>query len=187
MKADFDNIQASAIGLAASGGHIALLEDELEGKIRIRADCLHLSRDIVQLLIADASQVEGLDQIGIKMRLYRSPNARNVRGIFQFSADTEVDLMNELLNTIIRDLQLGAPPQLFSYQDLSSRFQVSDGKVETDFPLLEIRNLKMVTTDLLDLEGDIRLHLGRKWQKLPGEELRLRDLVYFFQRFLAPN
>jgi hypothetical protein len=158
-----ENLQAGAIGLDSISGHLPFLEHELDGDISLRTEGWPLTM--------------GGASFGLDLRTA----ARNgsLPGTFQFGSGTSVKTMNEILDKAVRDLQLRVPPSSLSFRNFALRLHVDKGKVRTDRPWLTIEGLRIVSSENVNLEGNIRLHGARN-----GETVDLRGLLEDFQ--LAP-
>ena len=187
VKLILEGMQAGAVGFASPSGHIPLLEDKIEGEITFATDRVQLSREALHTLLADAMRAEQLDQVKVEVRLRRAPSARLSSGVVQLSSDTQINLMNKLLNRIIRKVQLKAPPQILSYRNFAFWFQAKNGKVQTEFPLLELEGLKVFSGRALDVESDISLYWGRKKRGFSGQKFPFRSLVFFLLQNLRPD
>jgi hypothetical protein len=158
-----ENLQAGAIGLDSNSGHLPFLEHELDGDISLRTEGWPLT-------IAGASF--GLD-------LRTAGRNGSLPGTFQFGSGTSVKTLNGILDKVIRDLQFAVPPSSFSFRNFALSLNVDRGKVRTDGPWLTIEGLRIVSSENVNLEGNIRLHGARN-----GETVDLRGLLEDFR--LAP-
>jgi hypothetical protein len=102
----------------------------------------------------------------------RTPEAASLPGIFQSSSEVEINLLNEVLNRIAKDLRLSAPPRALVYRNLSFDFDVDHGQVRTNADLLKIGGLELFSSDFVDVTGEIRAHAGRY-----GERIMLSDVM----------
>jgi hypothetical protein len=187
VKLILEGMQAGAVGLASPSGHIPFLEDEIEGEITVDTDGVQLNREALRTLLADAMRAEQLDQVNVEVKLRHAPRAQSSSGVVQLSSDTQINLMNKLLNKIIRRVQLRASPQVMSYRNFAFCFQAMNGKVQTKCPLLELEGLKIFSGRALDVESDISLYWGRKKRGFSGEKYSFRNLVYFLLQNLRPG
>jgi hypothetical protein len=172
LNLDFKSIQAGALRMAMGGAHSAIVEDELDGKTFLRLDGLTLDRNSLAALLAGKSAPDELEKIGMSFHLFRSPEAANLPAVLQASSDLQVNLVNEVLNSIAKDLQLSAPPRALTYRDFDLKFEVDRGRVRTDSEIIRIGGLQILSTDLVDIAGAVRAHLGR-----PGDRILLKDMI----------
>jgi hypothetical protein len=169
------NLQAAAVGLDSEHGHVPVVEDELDADIAVRSDDLLLDRHSIDLLAAYTTPA-GLDRLSLSLALRKSARSRSIPGVFQLSTGTRLNTLNELLNTLGRDLQLMVPPRTMLYRNLDINFLVDKGTVVTERPWLKLEGLQIFSSPNLALESNIRLYGGRN-----GDTLHLRDWLDFFR------
>jgi hypothetical protein len=172
LNIDLKGIQMGAVGTTRGGGHSALVEDELDGKTSVRLDGLTLDRNTVAALLAGKPAPDELRKIGMSVHLFRSPETANLPAVLQASTDVEVNLANDLLNSIVKGLRLSAPPRALTYRDFDLKFEVDRGLVRSDREILRLGGLQILSTDSVEITGEVRTHLGR-----PGERILLRDMI----------
>jgi hypothetical protein len=172
LKLDLNNIQAGAIGSTMSGEHSAFVEDELDGRISLRVDGLAMDRTTLPALRAGHFSAMDLEKLGMSVHLFRSKEAANLPGVLQASSDVQINLVNQLLNQIVKDLRLPAPPRAMTYQNLALDFDVDRGRVLNDGVVFTLGGIQLFSSNVVDVKGDVRAHLGR-----PGERIMLGNLV----------
>jgi hypothetical protein len=154
------NIQAGAIGLESGSGHLPFLEHELDGDISLRTEGWPFT----------------LDGANFSLDFRSSARNQGLPGILQMRSGTSVSTLNQVLDKIIRDLQLRVPPSAFSFRNVALRFAADNGKLRTDKPWLELDGLRVFSSDDLSIDANIRLHGARN-----GETVDLRGLLRDFQ------
>ena len=172
LHLDLKNIQAGAIATTMNGAHSAILEDELDGSMSLHLDGVTMDRNTLPALLAGRMTAEELGKVGMSAHLFRSPEAANLPGVLQASSDVQINLVNEVLNQIVKDLRLPAPPRALTYSNLALDFDVERGMVRTNHELLKLGGLQVFSSNFVDVNGEIRAHLGR-----PGERIMLGDLM----------
>ena len=172
LNLDLRNIHAGALGTTMSGSHSAILEDSLDGRISVRLDGLTMDRNTLPALLDGKVGADELEKIGVSVHMFRSPELTNVPGVLQATSEVQVNLVNEVLNQILKDLRLPAPPRAMTYSDLSLNFEVDRGLVRTNREVLKLGGLKIFSSNFVDVVGEVRAHLGR-----PGERILLGDLM----------
>jgi hypothetical protein len=148
------------------------VEDELDGKVALRLDGLTMDRGSLPALLDGTIRASQLEKVGMSVHLFRSPEGANLRGVLQASSDVEIDLVNEVLNRIVRDTRLPAPPQAMSYSSFTFDFDVDRGIVRTDREVLNVGGLQLFTSNFFDVPGQVRAHVGR-----PGERILLGSVL----------
>jgi hypothetical protein len=113
-----------------------------------------------------------LEKLGMSVHLFRSKVAANLPGVLQASSDVQINLVNQLLNQIVKDLRLPAPPRAMTYQNLALDFDVDRGRVLNDGVVFTLGGIQLFSSNVVDVKGDVRAHLGR-----PGERIMLGNLV----------
>jgi hypothetical protein len=174
------DLQAGAVRL----GHAQapLLDDMLAGHVALQTDRLLLDREFLPRALSNPAAVTELDKIGLNLNLH-STGPRP--GVLQFETQTDLRLSNELLNAIVAQFQMQAPPRAVRYRDLAFRFQVSGGEVQTKPLLLDLKGVEVPNLVPIPVDGEIRVHWGRQRPGFAGSPLRLRNLLGFLQRTLA--
>jgi hypothetical protein len=164
------NIQASAIGIDYGTGHSAIVEDEMDGDISMRTDKWPVDRDSLSQL--RALQPSNLDKVSLAVDFRKTARSKSTPGVLQLSSDAQVNVLNDILNRIIRDLQLAVPPRSASYGNFVLNFHVENGRVATKSPWLVVDGIQIFSSPFLDLDSTVRLHGSRN-----GEALELRDVL----------
>ncbi len=178
LTIDLKNIQAAALEAMRGGSYSAIVEDELDGRIFLRFDGLTVDRDMPAVLLAGKAAPDELRKIGMSVHMFRSPEAVNTSGVLQASSDLRLNLVNDVLNGLVKGLRISGPPRALTYRDLDMKFEVVGGQVRTDGDILRLDGLQIFTADLLDVDGKVRAHLGR-----PGERVLLRDMIEMLSVF----
>jgi hypothetical protein len=173
--------QAGAFGLAGPFGHVALIEDTLSGLATARVRGFHARRNLLPILITDASRVIALDQVDFGLNLASAREAQGGAGVLQFSTQLRLHPYNELLRKIVEGVRIDSPPQGLRYDDLAFQFAVKNGLVETGVPVLGLRGVQIDGMTLARAGADINV----RWGYSPEEKVRLRNLIYMLQRSLA--
>jgi len=168
------NIQAGAMGLDIDDAHVPLIEDELDVDLTARSDGLPLTRDAIARAAAFETPA-GLDRISLALQMHKSARSQAVPGVLQLSIGTQLDTLNRILNTIVRDLQMRAPPQTMLYRSIDVDVRVDRGRVATDTPWVTLDGVRIFSDSHLALDGTVRLHGGRN-----GDSLTLDDLLALF-------
>ena len=178
------NFQAAGAGLSVGGTHIPLIEDQWDGQVAFRTDGFRLDQQLFDLLGQRWDEIRQLDRVNLEIAIQRSKPVFSFPGVVQISTDFELQLLNPILNQIVRNLRLSGPPAAILYQDLHFNFNVSDGRISCANPLLDLQGLRFYSSDKLELDGNLRVHWG--WQKNASveESLTLRDLAAFARRNL---
>ena len=158
--------------MAMGSGHAAIVEDELDGTTVVRLDGLMLDRNTLAALRAGKPDPDELRKIGMSVHLFRSPGAANLPAVLQASTDVTVNLANEVLNSIVNGLRLSGPPRALAYRDFDLNIEVDRGLVRNDREILRLGGLQILTTDYVDVAGEVRTHLGS-----PGDRVLLRDMI----------
>jgi hypothetical protein len=171
LNLELRNIQAGAIGSTMSGEHSAILEDELDGKVSVRIDGLAMDRDTLPAIRAGHINAADLEKLGMSVHLLRSRETAGLPGVFQASSNVQINLVNELLNQIIKDLRLPAPPRALTYKNLALDFDVDQGRVR-DNEVFKLGGVQLFSSNVADVTADVRAHLGR-----PGERIMLGSLM----------
>jgi hypothetical protein len=160
----FHNLQAGAAGLAFSGIHHALVEDSFDGSFRLAANGVAISRDLFR-------GFEPLDRLDLSFQAARSSNQPGP-GVVQLGFDSRVRLMNAVLESITDKIRFKVPPQLLTYRGLTAAFEARQGIVQTERPLLELSGVKVFTTDLFEIDANMRVRLGdRRSKEMPLAQL----------------
>jgi hypothetical protein len=179
LHLSFRNLQAGALGLDSSNGHLPLLEHELDGDIALSTHAWPIRKDTFEGL--SYGSIPGLDRISLGVDVRTSSRGRTLPGFFQLRSGAQVRTLNEILDRVIEDIQLKSPPSSIFFQNLALKLDVDRGKVQTDQPWLRLEGLRILSSDDLHVEGSIRLHGARN-----GETLDIRDLLSTFQ-ILRPD
>ena len=172
LNLDLRNLQAGAIGSTMSGEHATIIEDELDGEISIRVDGLKLNRTTIPAMRAGHFSAEDLETLGASVHFSRSMESAGIPGVFQASSSVQINLVNEVLNKIVEDLRLPAPPRALTYSDLAVNFNVDRGRVRTDSEVFKLGGVQLFSSNLADASAEVRAHLGR-----PGERIMLGSLI----------
>jgi hypothetical protein len=172
LNVDLKSIQMGAVGSVRGGGHSAFVEDELDGRTSVRLDGLMLDGDTVAAFTAGKPDNNALQKLGMSVHLFRSPESADIPAVLQASTDIKINLANEVLNHIANGLRLSGPPRALRYREFDLKFDVDRGIVRNDREILRLGGLQILSTDLVDVAGEIRTHLGS-----PGERVRLRDMI----------
>ena len=114
-----------------------------------------------------------LDRLSLAVALQKTNRSGATPGALQLSSDTQVQTLSQILNRIIRDMQMKAPPRSVLYRNLTLDFRVEKGKIVNDAPWLNLGGLQILSSPNLALEGNIRLYGGRN-----GEKTELRYLLH---------
>ena len=175
LNLDLKNLQAGAIGSTTSGERSAFVEDELDGEVSLRVDGLTMDRTTLPALRAGHVSAGDLEKLGISVHLLRSRESANLPGVLQASSDFQINLVNELLNQIVKDLRLPAPPRALTYQNLALDFDVDRGRVRTDNEVFKLGGVQLFSSNVADVTAEFRAHLGR-----PGERIMLGNLMEMF-------
>jgi hypothetical protein len=171
LQGKLSNAAADALGLASPGGHVPLLQDQVDADFQFRADRLPLDRRIL------AGRLRGdlLDRLAVRFSLRNSAERGEAPGVLQLSSAVRVRRLNKVLDRIVRGLQMRVPPQTVSYRDLSLVFSAAGGQIRREAPLLTLGGVRLLSAREVQLNADVRVHLGRE------EDLRLRDLLYLLE------
>jgi hypothetical protein len=172
-------LQASAFGLNSGVTRLPLLEDQLDGEIRVTTDQLTLGQPFFGRSNLRTLVLDNLDRIDIDARLWSTPD-REGRGVVHAISRAQLKAVNEFLKEFARDLQLQAPPRSLTYGLLSFDLEASHGLIQARSPLVQLRDAHLFSTDQLALQGDFRAHLGSA-----EEPFSLRSLVESADRMLA--
>ena len=154
------NLQAGAVGLDSGTGHLPLLEHELDGDVSVKVSGWPIR----------------LDETNFDIDIRTSSRNGSLPGMFQLRNDVNVNVLNNVLNAIIKDIQLNIPPSSLVFNNLSLKVNANKGTVRTDKPWFKLEGIRIPSSDKLDLEGNIRLFGARN-----GETLELRNLLENFQ------
>jgi hypothetical protein len=179
VNATIRRFQAGAIGLATEAGHAPLIEDQLGGALHFRTDGVVLDQKVVDDLSADISRFDQFQRLGIDFSLGTAREELSPPGMIQVSSGIKVDLLNDLLNRIVRQVQLSAPPAAVSYRNLSVHLHASQGNVSLAKPFLRLEGIRLPASNLLEFETDLNVHLARKDLQTSGHDLSLRALVEY--------
>jgi hypothetical protein len=134
------------------------LEHELDGEISLRSESW--------------PPVAATTSLGLDIHT----SSRNTfPGILQLHIATSVTSLNQVLDKIIRQVQFKVPPSSLRFRNMALHLNVDRGKVQTDKPWLELEGIRILSSNDLDIEGNIRLHGARN-----GERVDLHDLVGTF-------
>jgi hypothetical protein len=172
LNLELNNIQAGAIGSTMSGEHSAFVEDELDGKVSLRVDALAMDRTTLPALLAGHFSPSDLEKVGMSVHLHRSSEAANVRGVLQASSDFQINLVNEVLNQMLKNLQLPAPPRALTYENLALDFVVDRGRIQNDSEIFKLSGVQLFSSNAVDVKGNVRAYLGQ-----PGERIMLGNLM----------
>jgi hypothetical protein len=153
-----ESIQASALGIAAPGGHVEVLEDAIDGEIQMSAEDLPIDARNLYFLSQSPWAARGLEGVAIDVGLRSSPRQAGAPAVLQLSSETQVGVMNELLNAILPGLRLTVPPRRLCYDRFRFAFSAKDGRATSD-PLLQIDRLRVPCGQAAEVEGNIRVHL----------------------------
>ena len=178
LNVALENIQAGAVEAAIQGTNSPLVEDELDGSIAFRSDGLALDADSMELLLAGRPSEAQLDALGLSVKLRRSPEVANAPGILQLSSDIQVNVLNNMLNSIIRDIQLSNPPRLILYKDFTVDFQMENGRIRTEPAVLALGGVQIFASSFVDVEGQVKVHLAPAGERV----VLLRDLIDMLRR-----
>jgi hypothetical protein len=184
VRMNLSNIQAGGAGLSLAGDRTPLIEDQLDGQVAMGTDGLLLNQDLFQQLDGHWDEIEQLDQLKVQIALQRSRSAMPYPGVVQVSTGFRFQLLNPLLNSIVQNLRLSAPPSTMTYQDMHFNLDVKDGRVLSENPLLSFQGLRLLASDQLDLDANLNLYWGWKRNGSSAEALNSRDLAAFVQRVL---
>jgi hypothetical protein len=172
MNMDLKNIQAGAIAMRNVYGHTRVVEDEFNGKVAMRSDNFVLDRDSLAAMQRGLISESQLQTIDMSVSVERAEEAKHFSGTFQASTGMRINLVNEVLNKIIEDLRLTAPPRSMTYKDLAVKLDIERGVVQHREPFLRLGGLQLASTEHVEVEGMVKAHLGR-----PEERVRLSDLI----------
>jgi hypothetical protein len=178
LNLDLKNLQAGAIGSTISGGRSSFVEDELDGKVAFRTDAFTIDPTTLPALRAGHVSPSELEKLGISVRLSRSQEGANLPGVLQASSEVQINVVNELLNQIIKDLRLPAPPRALTYKDLALNFDVDRGQVRNDTEVFKLGGVQLFSSTAVDATAEVRAHLGRK-----GERVMLGSLIEMIGSF----
>jgi hypothetical protein len=172
LNFDMNHIQAGALGSTMSGEHSAFIEDELDGKVSLRVDGLAMDHTMVRALRAGHVRAADLEKVGMSVHLARSQNPASLPGVLQASSDFQVNLVNEVLNQMVKDLRLPAPPRALTYESLVLDFVVDRGRVRNESEVFKLGGIQLFSSGDVDVKGNVRAHLGQ-----PGERIMLGNLI----------
>jgi hypothetical protein len=176
---NFKNVQTGALGLSLSGPPVPLLEDQLDGSIAIRTDGLRIDSRVIGDALAGRVAQSTLETLGFSVAVKRSPTPILPFGIMQATVDTRIDAINNVLDRILRNVKLEVPPRALAYRDMDLKFEVDRGRVRNEQEVMRLRGLQLFSSDLSEVTGVVRLHLGRN-----GERIQLQDLIGVFRQWM---
>lgn len=176
------NFQAGALGLASRGQHLPYVEDQLSGIVNFRARDFPLHTNTMRELMIDPSRVDGFDGLDMRLKFHRSEPNEALPGVVQTTTDMELKTMNDFLNRFIAKIRLSSPPQSVFYRGLDFDFQVANGEILTEPLLLELRRVRIASTERVDVEGNIRVHWKREERE--GPRYWLRNFIPLFSGIL---
>ena len=76
-----------------------------------------------------------------------------------------------------------APPTALRYQGLDLNLAVKNGIIQTDPMFLNLRGVRLLATEPIEVSGDIRVHWKRDGWTLP--DYKFSDFVSSMQRFVS--
>ena len=176
------NFQAGALGLASRGQHLPYVEDQLSGIVNFRARDFPLHTNTMRELMIDPSRVDGFDGLDMRLKFHRSEPNERLPGVVQTTTDMELKTMNDFLNRFIAKIRISSPPQSVFYRGLDFDFQVANGEILTEPLLLELRRVRIASTERVDVEGNIRVHWKREERE--GPRYWLRNFIPLFSGIL---
>ena len=156
----------------------AILEDELDGNFSLTLDGLTMDREALSAARAGQFNSDELRKIGLSVHMLRARDGARWPGVFQSSSNLEINLLNEVLNRIAKDLRLSAPPRALTYRNLNLDVDVDHGRVQTDRDVLRLGGLQLFSSDFIDVTGEIRAHAGSV-----GERVMLSDIIEMLRGF----
>ena len=161
-----------------------MIDDELDGRMKFRTRQFRLPPEILrrpQLPPLQANLFKGFD---LDFGFWKSTRSADSPGVLQLRNDTQLNLLNPVLNRIIRGWQFSYPPQRVPYQDMRFNLLVSDGRLLPAPPLLVLNGVRLYSTAGLEFNGNVRLHWG--WAKPAGDRggSDIRGMLAFVQRYL---
>jgi len=156
--ASLEHLQAATVGIAAEGKHLPLLEDAVEGEAHFAVDDLSLDPLNLRVLMDDPSRA--VAKLALKLDLRRSPKADRSPGILQLSSESEVRLLNGLVEKILPGVRLRLPPYRLCYDDLRLSLEAEGGRVSTEPPLLRIDGLRIPCSNEPDVTTNVRVRFA---------------------------
>jgi hypothetical protein len=174
LQGGFRNVQAGAVGLTMSGIHQPIVEDSLDGTFSVSVNDVPVTRESLDRWRDQPASFDQFHRFDLSFQAGRSKDQAGP-GILQLGFDTRVRLMNQVLQQIASELRFLVPPQLVTYGGLRASFEVAHGVLQTSNPLLELSGVKILSTDLLDLFGDVRVRLGDRL----SNEIPLSHLIRY--------
>jgi hypothetical protein len=164
LDLNFRGLEAGAIQLPR-----ALLEDRLDGTLRLATKGFLLEPNLL------ASVTRSLDSVDLSLNIHGAKDRAPLRGIFQAATSLDLKPADELIRLLTGKLRLTFPPRALSYRDLTLDFQVRQGRILTDQPLLTLQGAQMLGVTGLTVDSNLRV----MWGSPPAP--MLRDLVYSVQ------
>jgi hypothetical protein len=122
----------------------------------------------------------GLDDVSFSAHVW-SDRPAPLLGMSQTESRVTLKPANELLRSIIEQLQLKFPPTHMSYERLAVDLRVEKGIFQTEAPLVKLTGVQVQGLAGLDTNLNIRWP-GRSRGPAP----KLRDVIYAAQKALAP-
>jgi hypothetical protein len=92
--------------------------------------------------------------------------------VLQASSDFQINLVNEVLNQMLKNLQLPAPPRALTYENLALDFVVDRGRIQNDSEIFKLSGVQLFSSNAVDVKGNVRAYLGQ-----PGERIMLGNLM----------
>jgi hypothetical protein len=108
----------------------------------------------------------------MSVHLSRSLESANLPGVLQASSELQINLVNEVLNQIVKDLRLPAPPRALTYESLALDFVVDRGRIRNDNEVFALGGIRLFSSNNVSVKGNVRTFLGK-----PGERIMLGNLV----------
>jgi hypothetical protein len=181
---ELQHLQARAAGLSLQGQHVPVIDDELDGRMKFRTRQFRLPPEIVGRSQFPSLQTNLFKGFDLDFGLWKSTRSANLPGMLQLRTDVQLNLLNPVLNRIIRGWQFSYPPQQVPYQDMRFNLLVSDGRFLSVPPLLALTGVRLYSTAGLEFNGNVRLHWG--WAKPAGDRggSDIRGMLAFVQRYL---
>jgi hypothetical protein len=170
----FRNLQSGAFGLASSGVHYAFLEDSFDGSFRLAANDIAVTPETLERWRLDPVSFDQFNRLDVSLQASRSKEQAGP-GIVQLAFDTRLRFLNEILQQASDKIRFTVPPQLMTYRGLRASFDANQGVVQTKSPLLELSGVKVLSSELLDVNGEVRIRLGDRL----GNEMPLSHLIRF--------
>ena len=179
FRLNFRNVQTGALSLSLSGPPVSVLEDQLDGNVAVKTDGLRIDSRIIGDALAGRIDPSTLETLGLSVAVKRSPTAVLPFGSMQATVDTRIDAINNVLDRVLRNVKLEVPPRALVYRDLDFKLEVDHGRVQNEQGVMRLGGLQLFSSDLSEVTGEVRLHLGRD-----GERIKLQDLIGVLRQWM---